>query len=61
MYCAMFIVRVNSFGATLAVGVIRDQSAPDSVRAGGVLTDMLATSLGRVENLRVVANSRLLE
>jgi tetratricopeptide (TPR) repeat protein len=33
----------------------------DSVRIGGVLTDMLATNLARVEGLAVLANTRVLE
>ena len=43
----------------LAVGVIRDVATRDS--SSGVLTDMLATNLGRVRGLQVVANSRLFE
>ena len=42
---------------TFAVGLIRD----DSVQIGRVLTDMMATNLARIEGLRVLANSRLLE
>jgi len=47
----------------LAVGRIRDLAAPDSLASGGggVLREMLATSLGRVADLQVVANSRMLE
>jgi DNA-binding SARP family transcriptional activator/tetratricopeptide (TPR) repeat protein len=45
----------------LAVGSVRDGAARDSAASGGVLTDMLATSLGRIRGLNVVANSRLLE
>ncbi|HEY6825851.1 MAG TPA: BTAD domain-containing putative transcriptional regulator, partial [Gemmatimonadaceae bacterium] len=45
----------------LAVGLIREEGLPDSQRAGGVLTDMLATNLARVEGLAVLANSRVLE
>ena len=44
----------------LAVGKIRDAVARDSTSTG-VLTDMLATNLGRVRGLQVVANSRLFE
>jgi len=47
--------------AILAVGRIRDFAAPDSVASSGVLREMLATSLGRVAELQVVANSRMLE
>ncbi len=46
---------------TLAVGHLRDLVAPDSVALGGVLGDMLATSLGRLTDLQVVGTSRLLE
>ena len=43
----------------LAIGDIR--TGPDSLSSGPVLRDMLATGLGGVEGLQVVANSRLLE
>lgn len=42
----------------LAVGEVY---APDAVIRGTVFRDMLATNLARIEGLRVVANSRLLE
>jgi DNA-binding SARP family transcriptional activator/TolB-like protein len=42
----------------LAVGRIRDLAAPDSA---AVLSEMLATSLSRLTDLPVVANSRMLE
>ncbi|HEV8217037.1 MAG TPA: BTAD domain-containing putative transcriptional regulator [Gemmatimonadaceae bacterium] len=45
----------------LAVGLVREEGVPDSLRAGGVLTDMLATNLARVEGLAVLSNSRVLE
>ena len=45
----------------LAIGRIRDLVAPDSVALGGVLSEMLSTSLARVNDLQVVANSRMLE
>jgi DNA-binding SARP family transcriptional activator/tetratricopeptide (TPR) repeat protein len=45
----------------LAVGRIRDLVAPDSIALGGVLSEMLSTSLGRVDDLQVIANSRILE
>jgi TolB-like protein len=45
----------------LAVGRIRDLAAPDSAALGGVLSEMLATSLGRLDELQVIANSRMLE
>ncbi len=45
----------------LAVGVLRDIATRDSTSSGGVLTDMLATSLARIPGLQVVANSRLVE
>lgn len=46
---------------TFAVGMIREEGVPDTLRIGGVLTDMLATNLARVAGLSVVANSRLFE
>jgi tetratricopeptide (TPR) repeat protein len=46
---------------TFAVGFIRDDALPDSLRIGSVLTDMLATHLARVDGLSVLSNSRLLE
>ena len=46
---------------TLAVGFIREEGVPDSLRVGRVLTDMLATNLARVNGLAVLANSRLLQ
>jgi DNA-binding SARP family transcriptional activator/TolB-like protein len=46
---------------TFAVGLIHEDGIPDSLRAGRVITDMLATNLARVQGLRVLANSRLLE
>jgi DNA-binding SARP family transcriptional activator/predicted Zn-dependent protease len=45
----------------LAVGLIREDGVTDSLRIGGVLTDMLATNLARVEGLAVLANTRVLE
>ena len=47
--------------STLAVGRIRDLAALDSAGSGTVLSEMLATSLGRVNELQVIANSRMLE
>ena len=46
---------------TFAVGMIREDGIPDSLRIGGVLTDMLATNLARVAELQVLATSRLFE
>jgi DNA-binding SARP family transcriptional activator len=46
---------------TFAVGMIREEGVPDTLRIGGVLTDMLATNLARVAGLSVLANSRLFE
>jgi len=46
---------------TLAVGMIREEGVPDTLRIGGILTDMLATDLARVAGLSVLANSRLFE
>jgi DNA-binding SARP family transcriptional activator/tetratricopeptide (TPR) repeat protein len=45
----------------LAVGRIRDLVTADSMALGGVLSEMLATSLTRLSDLQVVANSRMLE
>jgi len=45
----------------LAVGLIREDNDASSARTSGVLTDMLATNLARVEGLAVLSNSRLLE
>lgn len=45
----------------LAVGAIRTPEQPDSTPLGLVLRDMLATTLGGLEGLQVVANSRLVE
>lgn len=45
----------------LAVGTIKDLAAPDSLALGGVLSEMMATSLGRLSDLPVIANSRMLE
>jgi DNA-binding SARP family transcriptional activator/tetratricopeptide (TPR) repeat protein len=44
-----------------AVGSIRDEGVPDSMRVGRMLTDLLATDLARVDGLLVLANTRLLE
>jgi DNA-binding SARP family transcriptional activator/TolB-like protein len=45
----------------LAVGRIRNLAASDAAAPGAVLSEMFATSLGRVDELQVVANSRMLE
>jgi hypothetical protein len=45
----------------LAVGQVRDLVSPDSAQLGSVLSEMLATSIGRLTQLQVIANSRLLE
>ncbi|HJR36637.1 MAG TPA: BTAD domain-containing putative transcriptional regulator, partial [Gemmatimonadales bacterium] len=45
----------------LAVGKIGTPELGDSSSLGPVLRDMLATSLGSIRGLRVVANSRLIE
>jgi len=52
---------ITDASPTLAVGMIREDGVPDSQRLGRVLTDMVATNLARVEGLRVLSNSRLLE
>lgn len=46
---------------TFAVGLIAEQGVPDTLRIGGVLTDMLATNMARVAGLPVLANTRLVE
>jgi DNA-binding SARP family transcriptional activator/TolB-like protein len=45
----------------LAVGQIRDLTAPDSAQLGGVLSEVLATSLARLSDVEVIANSRIIE
>ncbi len=45
----------------VAVGRIRDLVPNDSAALGGMLSEMLSTSLARVSDLQVVANSRMLE
>ena len=45
----------------LAVGTIRTPELGDTSSLGPVLRDMLATSLGGLEGVQVVANSRLVE
>jgi hypothetical protein len=54
-------LRPASVSPTFAVGLIREDEPRDSLQASRVLTDMLATNLARVSDLRVLANSRLLE
>ena len=45
----------------LAVGSLRDLTATDSTPLGGVLSEMLTTSLARLTDIQVVAHSRILE
>jgi DNA-binding SARP family transcriptional activator/TolB-like protein len=45
----------------LAVGAIRDLTAPDSASLARVLREMFSTDLGRLSDVQVVANSRMLE
>jgi DNA-binding SARP family transcriptional activator/TolB-like protein len=45
----------------LAVGRIRDLALPDSAALGVLSSEMLATSLGRLDEVQVIANSRMLE
>ena len=52
---------LGSDSPTFAVGLIREDDVPDSLREGRVLTDMVATNLARIDGLKVLANSRLLE
>ena len=53
--------RAANVSPTFAVGMIREEGVPDTLRIGGVLTDMLATNLARVAGLSVLANARLFE
>jgi DNA-binding SARP family transcriptional activator len=53
--------RARAEPPVLAVGRIRDLVAPESTAVSAVLSEMLATSLGRLTDLQVVANSRMLE
>jgi tetratricopeptide (TPR) repeat protein len=57
---ARWITRSRDAGVT-AVGMIREEGVPDTLRIGGVLTDMLSTNLARVAGLSVLANTRLFE
>lgn len=45
----------------LAVGAIRDLVDPDSTSLARVLREMFSTDLGRLSDVQVVANSRMLE
>jgi DNA-binding SARP family transcriptional activator/TolB-like protein len=56
-----FVAGRSADTPVLAVGTIRDLVTPDSLQLGGVLSEMLATSLGRLTSLQVIANSRILE
>lgn len=60
---SVFLLRPSDAPAVpfLAVGEIRTAPGEDSTRASLVIRDMLATSLGGIEGLQVVANSRLVE
>jgi DNA-binding SARP family transcriptional activator/tetratricopeptide (TPR) repeat protein len=57
----MIAGRPTSGPPVLAVGRLRDLVAPDSAVLGGVLSEMLSTSLARLADIQVVANSRMLE
>jgi DNA-binding SARP family transcriptional activator/TolB-like protein len=59
--CLVSRVSCPSTAPILAVGRIRDLVAPESAAVSAVLSEMLATSLGRLTDLQVVANSRMLE
>ena len=59
--CLLSRVPCPASQPVLAVGRIRDLVAPESVAVSAVLSEMLATSLGRLTDLQVVANSRMLE
>jgi len=67
---ALFIIVVASRAITdsappsppfLAVGAIGTPGSVDTVGMGPILRDLLATGLGGIEGLQVVANSRLVE
>jgi tetratricopeptide (TPR) repeat protein len=53
--------RAHASRPFLAVGAIRTPELGDTSSVGPMLRDMLATSLGGLEGLQVVANSRLVE
>ncbi|MFN0178480.1 MAG: tetratricopeptide repeat protein, partial [Gemmatimonadales bacterium] len=53
--------RTEARPPVLAVGQLRDLTAPDSARQGGVLSEVLATSVARLSDIEMIANSRLLE
>jgi len=53
--------RAAALPPVLAVGQLRDLTAPDSARQGGVLGEVLATSVARLSDIEVIANSRILE
>jgi DNA-binding SARP family transcriptional activator len=57
----LFASRTPDGRTTFAIGLIREEGMPDSLRIGGVITDMLATNLARVEGLPVLANWRLFD
>ncbi len=56
-----FGLRARPTTPTFAVGMIREEGIPDTLRIGGVLTDMLATNLARVAGFTVLSNTRLFE
>lgn len=58
---AILVNRADEVRPTFAVGLVHEDAIADSLRMGHVLTDMIATNLARVEGLRVLSNSRLLE
>ena len=45
----------------MAVGQLRDLTAPDSSAVGGVLGEILTTSLGRLPSFEVIGTARMLE
>jgi DNA-binding SARP family transcriptional activator len=53
--------RSSGRAPVLAVGQLRDLTSPDSVRQGGVLSEVLATSVARLSEIELIANSRILE
>jgi DNA-binding SARP family transcriptional activator len=57
---AVWSGRPSTPAPVLAVGRVRDLTAGDT-SAGGALSEMLATSLGRLSDVEVIANSRILE
>jgi DNA-binding SARP family transcriptional activator len=60
-WAASLLTRGSTGPPTLAVGMVLEEGVPDTLRIGGVITDMLATNLARMGGVPVLANSRLFE